>query len=209
LACSERPPGKGAGAAGSPLAACTLAEVIELLAERTPSPGGGTAAALAGATAAALTEMAAAFALTRAPDAALTRQAGRAVELRAVLLGLADADRSAYQPVLAARALPRGDPRRASALPAALSTAARVPLEIAAAAAAVTDLASDLVRAPGNDALAGDASVAIILAEAATSAAATLVCINLEHSPADARAGEARRLARGAAERRAALAGPP
>ncbi len=211
MASSERPPGAdaGAGQSDSPaLAGSSLAEVLGLLAARTPSPGGGSAAAIAAATAAALTEMAAGFALARAPDRGLTELAGRAAELRARLLALADADRSSYEPVLAALALPRGEPRRAPALREALSCATRVPLEIAAAAAAVAELASAIASAPGNDALAGDASAAIILADGAASAAATLVRINLEGSPEDARTAEAEALARRAAGLRAALEGP-
>ena len=65
--------------------------------------------------------MAAGFALTRAPDSGAAELAAAPRELRARLLELADADRDAYRPVLAALALPRGEPQRASALSAALS----------------------------------------------------------------------------------------
>ncbi len=208
MASSEPPPGAARGAGDAPppaLSGASVGEVMGLLAARTPSPGGGSAAAITAATAAALTEMAAGFALARAPDRVLTELAGRAAELRARLLELADADRDSYQPVLAALALPHGEPLRAAALREALSSAARVPLEIAAGAAAVAELASTVAGAPGNDALAGDAGVAIILADAATSAAAALVCLNLEGAPEDARAADAKALASRAAGLRAAL----
>jgi formiminotetrahydrofolate cyclodeaminase len=191
------------------LADATVAELLERLAAKTPAPGGGTAAALAGATAAALAEMAAAYALTRAgcDGEGMTALQRRAGALRARLLELADADTRAYQPVLDALALERGDSGRAPALRAALSAAAEVPLEIAAASAEVAELAAASAQAPGNEPLAGDASAAALIAEAATRAAAALVELNLERSPEDPRLGRAAALARRAWETRERVLG--
>jgi formiminotetrahydrofolate cyclodeaminase len=170
------------------LADATVAELLEQLAARTPAPGGGTAAGLAGAVAAALTEMAAAFALTRNPSAGdIAEIARRARELRARLLELADADISSYEPVLRARSLDRGDSRRRSAIEDALSSAAEVPLEIAEACAEVAELAAMSAAAPGNDHLLGDAGAAAVIAEAATRAAVALVELNLARWPEDPR----------------------
>lgn len=206
---SSEDPSAGAANAGqaAPLAEASLGELLELFAERTPSPGGGSAAALTGAVAAALSEMAAAFALEREhrEDTEMAALRVRAATLRARLLELADSDRGAYRPVLEALALGREDPRRTEALCASLSAAAQVPLEITVASADVAALANALASAPGNAALTGDASAAVILAEAAASAAATLVRLNLQGSPADARADQAQALAHGAARLRAEL----
>jgi formiminotetrahydrofolate cyclodeaminase len=184
------------------LADTTIAELFDQLAARTPAPGGGAAAALAGAAAAALTEMAVAFALARA-DAdgeRLAATADRARELRVRLLELADADGRAYQPVLDALGMERENSRRAGALAAALSAAAEVPLEIAAAAAEVAELAAASVQAPGNEQLLGDAGAAAIIAEAATRAAVTLVELNLAGSPEDPRLRAAAALVQRAGE---------
>jgi formiminotetrahydrofolate cyclodeaminase len=180
------------------LADATVAELLEQLAARTPAPGGGTAAGLAGAVAAALTEMAAAFALTRTPGESgeIAEIARRARELRARLLELADADISSYEPVLRARSLDRGDSRRRSAIEDALSSAAEVPLEIAEACAEVAELAAMSAAAPGNDHLLGDAGAAAVIAEAATRAAVALVELNLARWPEDPRLERTTALAR-------------
>lgn len=191
------------------LADATVAELLEQLAAGTPAPGGGTAAGLIGAAAAALTEMVAAFALARASEEedeeeeSIAGLHSRAGELRAQLLELADADTRAYQPVLDALALTHEDEQRASALRAALSVAAGVPLEIAGASAEVAELAATITQAPGGRWLFGDASVALTAAAAAAGAAATLVELNLEATPDDPRLQQATEFARRAAELRA------
>jgi formiminotetrahydrofolate cyclodeaminase len=177
------------------LADATVAELLDQIAAGTPSPGGGTAAGLLGAIAAALTEMAASFALTRTAERneSVTSIHVRAGALRSELLALAEADMHAYRPVLDALALARSDERRASALRDARSAAAKVPLEITAASAEVAELAATIMRAPGNRLLLGDAGAALTIAEAAASAAARLVELNLDDSPEDPRLKQATR----------------
>ena len=191
------------------LAEATVAELLEQLAAGTPAPGGGTAAALAGAAAAALTEMAATFALARggADSRGIAQAQHRAGAVRARLLELAEADERSYQPVLDALALDGGDSRRPSALAEALSAAAEVPLEIAAASADVAELAATIARTPGNEHLLGDASTAAIIAEAATRAAVALVELNLRRSPEDPRLQRAAALAQRAWEPREIVSG--
>jgi methenyltetrahydrofolate cyclohydrolase len=186
------------------LADATVAELLEQLAARTPAPGGGTAAAIAGAAGAALTEMAAAFAHTRgSSDALAAAEHGRlAAALRARLVELADADERSYQPVLDALGLDPSDTGRASALQEALSAASDVPLAIAAASAEVAELAAALTRAEGNEHLVGDASAAALIAEAATRSAVALVELNLAGSRGDPRRLQAAALARRASQSR-------
>jgi methenyltetrahydrofolate cyclohydrolase len=157
---------------------------LAAVAERTPAPGGGAAAAVGCALGAALAEMAARF-------AGLEEAASRAAALRAAGVGLAEADRTAYAPVLAALRLPAGDPERAGALRAAQSAAADVPLAIAEAAASVAMLARD-VAAAGKPGLRGDALAGADLAAGAARAAARLVEINLAGEPDDPRVARAR-----------------
>jgi formiminotetrahydrofolate cyclodeaminase len=181
------------------LADAALGELLDQIAARTPAPGGGAAAALAGATAAALVEMAAAFAAQRpAADANIVNVRERAATLRQRLLELADVDVAAYAGVLEAR------PDR-NAVEAALVRAADPPLQIATAATEVTELAIAAATAPGNRHLLGDATAAGVLAEAAARAAARLVEINLERSPSDVRLLQVRELSQRAAESRAYL----
>ena len=160
------------------LAQASFTELLDSLGARTPAPGGGAAAALAGAIAAALTEMAAAFAETRkpaAPDLNAGHIRERAATLRARLIELADEDAGVYAAVLATT-----DPAaRSQALPAA----ADPPLQIATAAAEIAELASAIAVAPGNEQLLGDATCAVALGEAATQAAARLVELNLSRPP--------------------------
>jgi methenyltetrahydrofolate cyclohydrolase len=134
---------------------------LEEVAARTPAPGGGAVAAMAGASAAALVSMAARFSSSDALAAA-------GDELRARLVQLADDDAAAYTAVLAAR----GEARKE-----AMRVATDVPRAIASAAAEVATLAHGLVSS-GNPNLLGDARVAEILAEAAGRAAGVLVEIN-------------------------------
>jgi formiminotetrahydrofolate cyclodeaminase len=185
------------------LARETVTELLEHLAARTPAPGAGSAAALAGATAAALSEMVCAFAPASAQDESARELARRARELRARLLELGDADTRAYRPVLDALALDHADSRRAATLAAALSGAAEVPLKIAAASCEVAELAA---RAPASEQLQGEARGAAILAEAATRAAVGLVAVNLASSAADPRTAQAAELAERARSARASLA---
>ncbi len=183
------------------LADLTLAEVLDRLAARQPAPGGGSAAALTGATAAALTEMAAAFA---GAGERLLQLRGRASDLRGRLLVLADEDTRSYAPVLEALALERSDPERAQRVHGALAAAAEVPFAIAIAAAEVAELAAEVARV-GSDQLIGDASAAVVLAEASARAAAALVELNLQHALDDVRLARARESAQRAWGARAAL----
>ncbi len=186
-----------------------MAELLELIAAREPAPGGGSAAAIAGAVAAALVQMAAAFAGAGAAarGGAGEREAGdsgmgewaagdrgawaRAGALRARLTALAEEDLESYRPVLTALALPPGSPERALALARALSGAAEVPLAIALAAAEVAALGEAALRS-GSRHLEGDATTAVLLAQAATRAAARLVELNLVQVPDDPRLAQVR-----------------
>jgi formiminotetrahydrofolate cyclodeaminase len=167
----------------------TLAELLDRLAAREPAPGGGSAAAMAGASAAALVEMAAAFALSK-----LEGLRARATELRARQLQLAEEDLCSYQPVLDAMALDPGDAGRGARLAAALSAAADVPLAIAAAAAETAELAATVAEA-GSEHLVGDATAAVVLAEAGSRAAIALVELNLAQAREDPRLAVAAELA--------------
>ena len=150
---------------------------LDQLAARTPTPGGGGAAAVTGAMAAGLVAMAARFSATRLPGAG--ELADQAEELRRRLAQLADLDARAYAAVLEALRLPREASEREAQRQEALLGAALVPLEIAGIGARVALMAARLAEA-GNPNLRGDAMTGAVLAAASARSAACLVDINVE-----------------------------
>ena len=106
--------------------------------------------------------------------------------------------------------LPGDDPARAERIDAALAEASKSPLAIAELAAEIAALGADVADASGA-AVRGDAVTGVLLAEAATAAAATLVEINLGERPDDPvlqRVAQARARAREASERLAGRSPP-
>jgi methenyltetrahydrofolate cyclohydrolase len=182
-----------------------LGEVVDRLAHGQPAPGGGSAAAAAVAMSAALTSSVASMsrdAWAEAPGAIAQAEA-----IRRRALPLVDRDAGAYEDAVRAlaerRANPSGD--RDARLGAALADAAAVPLEIGEVGADAAELAAE-VADRGAGATRADATVAVVLAEAAVRAAACLVEINLGTIAGDPRLAAARGLlARAAAARERAL----
>ncbi|MBW3612788.1 MAG: cyclodeaminase/cyclohydrolase family protein [Chloroflexi bacterium] len=164
---------------------------VEQLSSSAPTPGGGSASALAGATGAALLHMVLELTTGRpsAPDdATLAELRGAAASWQSELLKLVEVDAAAYDSVVAARRLSRetGLERRARQvqLDAASREATRVPLEIMRRAASVLELA-ERVAAIGNRNAISDVGVAALLAAAAARGAALNVRINLPALPQD------------------------
>jgi methenyltetrahydrofolate cyclohydrolase len=167
-----------------------VGDFLDSLADRTPAPGGGAAAALTCAMAAALVEMATSFASARG----LERVHDRAALLRSQVQVLAYADGKAYGIVLQALKIPPGDERQQS-LDAAVAGAIACPLKILEIASEVATLAADVAET-GNRNLEGDALTGALLAEAAARSAATLAQLNVSmlsrHASADAHLQELR-----------------
>jgi glutamate formiminotransferase / formiminotetrahydrofolate cyclodeaminase len=167
-----------------------LDEFIDSIAAPTPTPGGGTVAAVAGALAAALTQMVAGLTAGRpkfaAVDAEVRDVATHAAELSVTLRDLAVRDSAAYSAVSAAYKLPKtpdtAATERQRAITSALLEAAAVPLETARAASRVAELAA-LVAEKGNPNAVSDAGVAALLADAACRGAAYNVRINVAALP--------------------------
>ena len=164
----------------------TLEDTLERLASESPAPGAGATAAWCCALAAALVEMVARVVLARGEESTeFERRRDRAAELRADALRLADKDAAAYR---AAMEAPRERRRQA------FFAAADPPLAIAEAAAETRELAA----ASADDvdgAVSGEAETAVLVASAATRAAAQLVELNLTATPDDPRLARARELA--------------
>lgn len=160
-----------------------LADFLDLVAARRPAPGGGGVAAVTVMLAASLVAMAARFSVDL-PDC--EHVVDEAEGLRARAGPLADEDARAYEGVIAAYADLRvadSDDHR-SALRTALTAATHVPLAVAEIGAATCVLASRLAKEGKRD-LRGDATTAVLLAEAATRSAAHLVSVNVQAGGGD------------------------
>ncbi|MBW3633319.1 MAG: cyclodeaminase/cyclohydrolase family protein [Chloroflexi bacterium] len=147
---------------------------LDEVAAGTPTPGGGSVAAVVGALAAALGEMVANLTLGREKYAnaeeALRPAAARLSALRTALLAAATADEAAYQAYRDASSLPRGSDAektaRTKTMQSTLVEAAKVPLAVARAAHEVAGIL-ELVAREGNPHVRSDAALAAILSDAA------------------------------------------
>jgi formiminotetrahydrofolate cyclodeaminase len=174
------------------LAELPVRELIGRLASKAPTPGGGSAAALAGAMGAALVEMVGELTIGRTAsqvdEAAVRGARSAAAARRTELLELAELDASAYDAVVAARRLPRetdGERSdRAARVAEATREATRIPLKVAESAAEVLKLA-ERIAPLGNPNAVSDAGVAAQLASASVRGALLNVRINLPALGAD------------------------
>ncbi|MCS7222407.1 MAG: cyclodeaminase/cyclohydrolase family protein [Anaerolineae bacterium] len=160
--------------------------LLDALAAPTPTPGGGTAAALAGAMGAALIEMACRLTVNRAHSASTAAEMERtSVEAgwwRHRLAELADEDARIYGQVITAHRLPKATEAEAGArqeaIQAALRQAAWVSGQAALACAAVIELARQVIGQVRRS-VRGDVAVGALLAEAGLRGAHLNLEINL------------------------------
>jgi formiminotetrahydrofolate cyclodeaminase len=160
--------------------------LLDALAAPTPTPGGGTAAALAGAMGAALIEMACRLTAGRARSiltaAEMDSVIAEAESLRHRLAELADEDARIYEQVIVARRLPKATEEEAEArrkaIQAALKQAAWISWQVALACAAVIELGKR-VGEQVRPSVRGDAVVGVLLAEAGLRGASLNLEINL------------------------------
>jgi glutamate formiminotransferase / formiminotetrahydrofolate cyclodeaminase len=159
---------------------------VAAVAAETPTPGGGSVAALAGSLAAALGEMVSRLTLKKKSFAehhpALEAPLKRLATLRDHLLENIDRDAQSYQAVMAAFKLPKATEAertaRTQAIEEASKFAATVPLETAELAFEIAKLAESL-RGMTIPQAASDLAVALHLAEAARLSAIENVRANL------------------------------
>jgi methenyltetrahydrofolate cyclohydrolase len=163
----------------------TVSEFLRQLAAEQPTPGGGSAAALAGALGAGLVCMVCVYTIGRERyrdvDDRARRLLARAQELQRDFERATVADAAAYQRFADAQRLPRDTHGQRSARSAAIQQALRdstdVPLDVAAAAGELVGLAH-LTAEIGNESLISDAAVAASLAFAAFQSARLNVELN-------------------------------
>jgi glutamate formiminotransferase/formiminotetrahydrofolate cyclodeaminase len=185
----------------------TVRGFLDEVASGSPTPGGGTVAALAGALGAALVQMVANLTIGKkkyaSADNEMREAKSEADRLGAQLRGLMRRDSQAFERVMSAFRLPQTTPDETAAREAAVLEATwlatRVPLETAETCVQVAAWAARVVE-HGNPNAASDGATAAALARAATDAALCNVEINLRNLPdgADKNAVEvrARELAR-------------
>ena len=164
----------------------TLTQFLDALSSPDPTPGGGTAAAVAGAMGTSLLVMVTGLAKSNTnTDDEKTALAGARQALQpavTALTALADSDAAAFDQVMSAYRLPKTSDEekaaRSTAIQTALQGATTVPLQTLRACAAAMAHA-ETVAACGNRSAVSDVGVAIGLLEAAAAGAEANVRINL------------------------------
>jgi formiminotetrahydrofolate cyclodeaminase len=161
-------------------------EFLDVLASDSPTPGGGTGAAIVGAIGASLVKMLAALTIGKpkyaAHDALMKAVALGAGETAGRLADLADADAKAYDAVSAAYKLPKATPEeqaaRTDAIQAAMKGAIEPPLRVMEECLEAIGLAKNAV-AVGNVNAASDGAAGAEFCRSAMAVAAYNVRINL------------------------------
>jgi formiminotetrahydrofolate cyclodeaminase len=165
----------------------TVAELLAALASPEPTPGGGTAAAIAGAMGSSLLVMVSGLAKSRNntddEKAALAKARGAIWPIATRLIALADADARSFDAVMAAYRLPKATDddktARTRAIQDALRGATVVPLDTLRTCAEALDHGRGVAE-HGNRSAASDVGVAIGLLKAAAEGAAANVRSNLD-----------------------------
>ena len=158
---------------------------LEALSSKSPTPGGGGAAALVGAAGAALSNMVGNLTVGKKKyadvEADILALNAKADALRKRLEGLVQADADAFAPLAEAYRLPKETPeqqaRKAAVLEASLDGACAVPLEIMEACCEGIALAEEYA-AKGSVLAVSDAGCAALFCKAALQAAGLNVTIN-------------------------------
>jgi len=163
-----------------------IRDFAEETAAPTPTPGGGSVAAVCGAVSAALARMVAGLAIGKddyrdsQDELCRIQEEGKSLQDR--LLALADEDSAAYDAVAAALKLPKATPedkkRRSEALQLALKKAADVPLSTMERCNDVIELSKRALE-KGSKSAFTDAGSAALIAHAALEVAALNVKVNL------------------------------
>ena len=169
-----------------PLARLSLSRFADELSMDSPTPGGGSTAALSGALSGALTAMVANLTVGKKgyenAFEELTQTAIRAQELKDECLRLVDLDTAAFNKVMDAMRLPKAadeqKAEREAAVEAATKEATLVPLQLLGLSVELLKLAKVVAR-KGNRNSLSDAGVAALTARAAADGAYYNVRINL------------------------------
>ncbi len=165
----------------------TVSAFVDELASESPAPGGGSVAALAGSLAAALSSMVACLTFDKkgfeAERPLMNELAEKGQKLKAELLAAVDADKDAFNSIIAARRLPKLNAeeiaKRDQAILDATKLATTVPLNVMKKIAETFDLIEQTVE-KGNPNSLSDAGVACLMALSGVEGAYYNVLINLD-----------------------------
>lgn len=165
----------------SSIATLRFSELLNQVAAKTPSPGGGAVACAAGAIAASLAHMVVAYSLGKKNLAlhqpALEAASASLRKVEAILIELGDEDAQAYSLVNELMKLPEGDARRASEFAGAVQAAIQIPMAAIAACDDLLRLCESLAPIT-NIHLHSDLAIAAVLAESAARASRWNVRVN-------------------------------
>ena len=164
-----------------------LRDLLSSFSSTDPTPGGGSASALASALGASLLMMVTGLTKTRSntPDdrTALDRAAGELSILRRNLSDAIDADTAAYDLVVAAYRLPKASADEQQARKAAIQRALRSAIDVPLGVMRLSNRAlaeAAAVATHGHRAAASDVGVAVALLQAGAAGARLNVDINLQ-----------------------------
>lgn len=165
----------------------SLRDLLSAFSSSDPTPGGGSASALASAVGASLLLMVAGLPKTRsntpADRAALDRAVEELTVLRQDVADAIDADTAAYDQVVAAYKLPKGTADEQQARKTAIQRALRAAIDVPLGVMRLSSLAlrqAGIVAAHGHRAAASDVGVAVALLQAGAAGARLNVDINLQ-----------------------------
>ncbi len=169
------------------LSGLTIKEFLERTASGSPTPGGGSVAALSAALAASLTEMVANLTIGKKGhddvEDEMKSIAQDALLLKNELVSAIDKDSNAYKEVISARNLPGGTEAenryREEQIQCGLKHASIVPLAVAEYAMRIMELAGKTV-AIGNKNTVTDGAVGVMMAKTAVLSALYNVRANLK-----------------------------
>jgi formiminotetrahydrofolate cyclodeaminase len=164
----------------------SVRDLLSAFSSSDPTPGGGSAAALASAVGASLLLMVTGLPKTRSGSeedrAALTAASAALADLRTTLTAAIDADTAAYDQVVAAYKMPKvsadEQSTRKTAIQQALRAATEVPLGVVRMSAAALEQAA-IVAAHGHRAAGSDVGVGVALLRAGLRGARLNVEINI------------------------------
>jgi formiminotetrahydrofolate cyclodeaminase len=164
----------------------TVNEFLSKLASKSPTPGGGSVAALSGALGAALTSMVCNLTVGKKKYLEVTEELSDVLkgseELRQVFTELIEKDSDAFNKVMEAYSLPKdteaNKEERSRAIEEATKQATSVPLEVIRNCQRALRLGK-VVAEKGNRNSISDAGVAALMLNAASEGAALNVLINL------------------------------
>lgn len=167
---ANQPDGSAGGSPTPAFESMTLRGFLDLLAAKSPTPGGGAAASVVGSVAASLAAMVVNYSVGKKSlsqhHTALASALERLRRASDLLIRLADEDAAAYGAVNELSRLPEDDERRKAELTAAQEASVQIPLAVMAACVDLLLLMKELGGST-NPQLRSDLGIAAVIAEGA------------------------------------------